>query len=433
MEIAIIADDLTGANDSGVQLAKAGLDTVVWLNGGGMDSMSAEAVIVDTNSRALEPSEAKEAIHLAMDKLNQFAPSVIFKKVDSTLRGNVGAELEAMIEASEPDYVLLAPTFLPNKRIVENGILFVNGQPIGETEFAQNEADPVKHSAIRDHVGLQFAGSMTVVPESIWDKSDVDIQNWFNEKKSDRPDIFICDASAADTLAKIAAFTESQEQRILLAGSAGLSEALTRSISGKKKPSLHSNHGADPILYLVGSMSDMSKQQVSRLLQHDQTVGIRLDASKAVNEDPYVQAREYERLIQEARQALEQNKIPVVYSGTSRAEIDAVYAYAKEEQLSLHVLAKRIVNVLAVVGEALMESFTFQAVIMTGGDTAKALCSRMNIDELRLLAEFEAGIPVAQFPGKYKQTYAITKAGAFGTKQTFSNLYQFFMEGAEKK
>lgn len=177
----------------------------------------------------------------------------------------------------------------------------------------------------------------------------------------------------------------------------------------------------------------MSKQQVSRLLQHDQTVGIRLDASKAVNEDPYVQAREYERLIQEARQALEQNKIPVVYSGTSRAEIDAVYAYAKEEQLSLHVLAKRIVNVLAVVGEALMESFTFQAVIMTGGDTAKALCSRMNIDELRLLAEFEAGIPVAQFPGKYKQTYAITKAGAFGTKQTFSNLYQFFMEGAEKK
>ncbi len=352
--------------------------------------------------------------------------TLFLKKVDSTLRGNVGAELEAMIEACEPDYVLLAPTFLPNKRTVNNGILYVNGQPIGETEFAQNEADPVKHSAIRDHVGLQFKGSMTVVPESIWAKDAVDIQNWFNKTKSGRPAVFICDASAPDTLTKIAAFTESQDQRILLAGSAGLSEALTQSISGKNKPFIRSNHGADPILYLVGSMSEMSKQQVSRLLQHNETVGIRLDASKAVNEDPYVQAREYERLIKDARHALANKQIPVIYSGTTRAEIDAVYAYAKEEQLSLHVLAKRIVNVLAVVGEALMEDFSFQAVIMTGGDTAKALCSRMNIDELRLLDEFEPGIPVAQFPGKYQDTYAITKAGAFGTKNTFSNLYQFF-------
>lgn len=431
MEIAIIADDLTGANDSGVQLAKAGLDTVVWLNGGGNGSTSSEAVIVDTNSRALQPNKAKEAIRLTMDKLKQFAPNVIFKKVDSTLRGNVGAELEAMIEACEPDYVLLAPSFLPNKRIVDQGILYVNGQPIGETEFAQNEADPVIHSAVRDHIGQQFKGSMTVVPEQIWEKDDAKIRNWFNNKQQNEPTVFICDARSSETLKKVAVFADRQKERILLAGSAGLSEALTHSISGKNKRPLQSNHGADPILYLVGSMSEVSKYQVANVLLQEKTVGIRLDASKAVHEDPYVQALEYERLIQEARSALLNKQIPVVYSGTSRAEIDAVYAYAKEEQISLQILAKRIVNVLAVVGEALMDSHTFQAVIMTGGDTAKALCSRMNIDELRLLNEFEPGIPVAQFPGKYKQTYAITKAGAFGTKNTFSNLYHFFMEGAK--
>lgn len=118
-----------------------------------------------------------------MAKLSKLAPKVIFKKVDSTLRGNVGAELEAMIEECKPDYVFLAPTFLPNKRIVEQGILYVNGQPIGETEFAKNEADPVIHSAISDHVGKQFNGSMEVVPEHIWDKDDADIRNWLKENK----------------------------------------------------------------------------------------------------------------------------------------------------------------------------------------------------------------------------------------------------------
>ncbi|WP_078393510.1 four-carbon acid sugar kinase family protein [Shouchella patagoniensis] len=432
MEITIIADDLTGANDSGVQLAKAGLDTVVWLDGGGDGSTSAEAVIVDTNSRALQPSEAKETIQKTMAKLNKLAPKMIFKKVDSTLRGNVGAELEAMIEECEPDYVFLAPTFLPNKRIVEQGILYVNGQPIGETEFAKNEADPVVHSAICDHVGKQFNGTMEVITEQIWDKNDADILKWLKEKQGTGPTVFVCDARSPQTLRRIATFSEAQQEQILLAGSAGLSEALTHSINGKSKQPLKSNHGADPILYLVGSMSEVSKYQVASLLQQEKAVGIRLDASKAVHEDPYIQALEYERIIQEAKKVLMNQQIPVVYSGTTRAEIDAVYTYAEQEQIPLHKLAKRIVNVLAVVGEALMDSFTFQAVIMTGGDTAKALCSRMKIDELRLLDEFEAGIPVAQFPGKYKNTYAITKAGAFGTKKTFSNLYDFFMEGATK-
>lgn len=80
MKIAIIADDLTGANDSGVQLAKAGLDTVVWLNGKGSSENRAEAVVVDTDSRALSPKEAKAAVHAAMSALAPYNPNLIFKK-----------------------------------------------------------------------------------------------------------------------------------------------------------------------------------------------------------------------------------------------------------------------------------------------------------------------------------------------------------------
>ncbi|MDO7268779.1 MULTISPECIES: four-carbon acid sugar kinase family protein [Shouchella] len=433
MKIAIIADDLTGANDSGVQLAKAGLDTVVWLNGKGSSENRAEAVVVDTDSRALSPKEAKAAVHAAMSALAPYNPNLIFKKVDSTLRGNVGAELEATAEAWQPECILLAPSFPANNRTVEDGILYVNGTPIGETEFARNEADPVSDSAISDHIGRQFHGAIAHIPESLWAEKPETISAWLDRNIANEQTVFICDAVSMETLERIAAFSQQQPKRLLLAGSAGLSNALAQTmVSGTNTPFADHPVSSDPILYLVGSMSEVSKTQVAHLLTHPQTEGIRLHAATAASNDRHTQAKEFERVVAAAEKTVATGKIPVIFSGTERQEVAEVYDYAKTTNTAISELAKRIADTIAAIGSKLMDTRHFQAIIMTGGDTAKALCRRLSIDELRLLDEFEPGIPVAQFTGEHHQTYAITKAGAFGNEKTFSNLYHHFTKEESK-
>ncbi|TSB48465.1 four-carbon acid sugar kinase family protein [Alkalicoccobacillus porphyridii] len=430
MKVAIIADDITGANDSGVQLAKSGLKTAVWLNNEQESTELLEAVVIDTDSRAMSQADAKQAISESMEVLSPYKPELIFKKVDSTLRGNVGAELDAMIQAWNPDYVLLTPAFPESKRTVDQGILYVDGTPIGETEFALNEADPVKDSRIQDHVGRQFKGQMIEVPEELWTKSAEKVQQWLKQKQTESVCVFICDATSSTTLHSIATFAQGSSDDILLAGSAGLSSALEIKSDGIKSE-VEVQNPDQPILFLVGSMSDISRSQVGQLLEHEKAIGIKIDALKAVNEDEFVRASEFERVSKEAHSLLKDQNIPVIYSGTERHEIDAVYEYAGTHDIKLSVISQRIVNLLAAVGENLIHTHSFQAIIMTGGDTAKALCRRISVHQLELIDEFETGIPISKFSGPLEGTYAITKAGAFGTKQTFSNIYQFFLEGSK--
>ncbi|WP_059105358.1 four-carbon acid sugar kinase family protein [Shouchella shacheensis] len=429
MEIAILADDLTGANDSGVQLAKAGLETSVWLNGESKSEQLPDAVVVDTDSRGLPPHQAKEKIYEVMASVGACQPSTVFKKIDSTLRGNVGAEMEAMIEVWQPEYVFLTPSFPKNKRIVKEGTLYVDGSPIGETEFAENKADPVADSRIRDHLKRQFKGPLIEVTEELWEKEDQEIVAWINEQKRGATPIFICDATNEHTLNRLAAFAKQQSARLLLAGSAGLSSALTFERGREAKKFVIPQRSKDPLLFLVGSMSEVSQKQVANLLKLPQTQGIKINAAKAIHVDEGVRARECERVIVDAQKVLHQGRVPVVYSGAARSEVEAVHDYASQNQVERHAVARRIVSLLAVAGEALIRAQSFQAIVMTGGDTAKALCKKLAIEELRLLDEFETGIPVAQFVGQLENSYAITKAGAFGNEETFVKIHQFFLEG----
>ncbi|MDQ0206895.1 four-carbon acid sugar kinase family protein [Alkalicoccobacillus murimartini] len=431
MKVAIIADDITGANDSGVQLAKSGLKTAVWLNNEQATNEPLEAVVIDTDSRAMNQEDAKKAIKASMDVLASYQPDILFKKIDSTLRGNVGAELDSIIQADQPDYVLLTPSFPENKRTVDKGILYVDGTPIGDTEFALNEADPVKDSRVADHIGRQFKGQLVEVPEELWIKDHEKITTWLKQQKqTENGCVFICDATSSQTLKAIAHFAQTSQDQILLAGSAGLSSALDIKSSGVKAQVERLNPTL-PVLYLVGSMSDISRKQVQQLLKQERAVGIKIDALKAVNEDGFVRASEFERVSKACHSLLEDQKIPVIYSGTERHEIDVVYAYAEEQNISLSVVSKRIVSLLAAVGENLILSHSFQAIVMTGGDTAKALCRRVSVSQLDLIDEFETGIPISTFTGPLSGTYAITKAGAFGNEQTFSKIYEFFLEGTK--
>src|ERR1051325_11297817 len=100
-EVVLIADDLTGACDAGAQFAAAGLRTIVPL-ADEADS-DAEVVAFSTESRDIDAGESRRRMRQVAAKMRRFAPRIIFKKIDSTLRGNTGIEIVAALEAFECD------------------------------------------------------------------------------------------------------------------------------------------------------------------------------------------------------------------------------------------------------------------------------------------------------------------------------------------
>ena len=145
--IYILADDLTGANDTGVQFAKYGYHTLVMIVTESAPwkfphferpTDGVEALVVDTETRHLDPSSVQPRIRFIVQYLDPAPEDTIYKKVDSTLRGSPGAEIDECLRALNRDMCLFAPAFPAMKRLTVAGCLCFcfGGSRLGATSDA---------------------------------------------------------------------------------------------------------------------------------------------------------------------------------------------------------------------------------------------------------------------------------------------------------
>jgi uncharacterized protein YgbK (DUF1537 family) len=226
MRIAVIADDLTGAADTGVQLTRAGHRTAVAFGG---EHKGLDAVVVDTDSRGLPADEAAARVRAAARQLA--GVPILMKKVDSTLRGPLAAEIGAAVEASGRTVAVVAPAYPATGRTTVGGVQLVDGEPVHRTRFAHDPVHPV-HEA--DLVKLL-------------------------------PGARVHDASSEEDLERVVR-SVGDPSSVLWVGSAGLAAALAAVYPG--------DHDADepeeepaggPVLVVVGSANDTAREQIARL------------------------------------------------------------------------------------------------------------------------------------------------------------------------
>src|SRR5438477_12601345 len=124
-ELAILADDLTGATDTGLQFAKSGHRTCVSL--AWPVTAARDVLVVDLNSRSRSASEARERAASASRSIRSGGTCRFYKKMDSTGRGNVGAEIEGMLDDCPGVGAVICPAFPPLGRTVRDGLIYVGG------------------------------------------------------------------------------------------------------------------------------------------------------------------------------------------------------------------------------------------------------------------------------------------------------------------
>jgi uncharacterized protein YgbK (DUF1537 family) len=382
MLIAVIADDLTGAADAGVQLVSAGYRTAVFFRESEVFADDLDAVSFDTDSRAMPAGFAAKRVLEATRAARE--ARIVYKKLDSTLRGNVAAELAAALGGARRERVVVAPAFPAAGRTTVGGIQRVHGVPVDETEMANDPANPVREA----HVPGLLAGAFSSVGAlGVEDLADPDLVR----RALEDYECVVADAERdADLEALVRAVPD--PARVLWAGSAGLALALGSVYPGPCAGTAGVQRAPiRPVLVVVGSLSGVAREQVRRLVEAFGAVDVPVDGkeSNAVH-----------KAIGAARKALGGGTCAVVRSTEERVASSESVLWELAEVVAL-----------------LSEEGLFEGLVLTGGATAVGVARRLGAAGIRLEGEVEAGIPMGALIGP-RPYPVVTKAGGFGKRDT---------------
>ncbi|MFC1911874.1 four-carbon acid sugar kinase family protein [Chloroflexota bacterium] len=398
--LGIIADDLTGAMDSSGYFARRGLGTVVLLEPD--FSTTADVLVINTNSRAETPAIARERASQAVRNL---PGRVLYKKIDSTLRGNIGIELEATMKELSCDRAIVAPAFPEVGRTTVNGELLVDGARVTETQFARDPTSPVKEAHIptllEQSTGFQ-AGNITV--EDI----NSGAESLYRKISRMPQEIIVCDVTEQSHLTAIARAAALAGGRWLLCGSGGLARELHLLI-GKTPGTANvrpSGQREGPALVIVGTRNQVAANQLTRARDELGFPILNLEGNNS---------EELARIVAEARHILDRGKGLALSSTFSRYE---------------PALKKSMPAVMAEATAKIPASQQFGGLFLSGGDIAVEVCRHLSVAAILVHGEVEPGIPAGELiGGQYEGTRVVTKAGGFGTDEAIIKAIAYLEKG----
>ncbi|MBT2757414.1 four-carbon acid sugar kinase family protein [Mesobacillus foraminis] len=428
-KIGIIADDLTGSNDSGVQLAKKGFaSTVVMDVQKKSASGEADVLIIDTDSRAVPGEQAYEAVSKAASLLfNQGYPHV-YKKVDSTLRGNIASELAALVEIYRPEAVAVAPAFPKLNRTTLNGHHYVNGKLITETEFGRDPKTPVTESFIPALLKEAAQEEIVLLNAAVLRGSLEDVIAFIEEKMAAGQKWFVCDAETESDLERIASAFAGTRKSVVWAGSGGLVEYLPEALNIQPDHKREDDKIViDKTLIVSGSLSKVTKNQLDRLKDFREVQFVEINPVDLVNN-----TLDYASLILQAKEN-ESAKQLVVYVESSDENRTAASAAGETLGMDANEVSEAIASGLGRAATAILKEETeINGLILTGGDTAKAVCSELGVCEMSLHSEVEPGLPFGQIASGNRAYWAVTKAGGFGTENSLVHAVKYMTGKVEQ-
>jgi uncharacterized protein YgbK (DUF1537 family) len=378
--VAIVADDLTGALDAAAPFAARGARTrvVVALEHleGLLDAWQdaiPEVIAVNTDSRHLTAEQAAERVTRATTLLERVSPRGWFKKIDSTLRGQVVAECLAMREVSGR-HLLLSPAVPAQGRIVRDAEVLVRGEPLATTVYGEDARAAPPLGPLDE---LFAAQGLPLVRSRIRPGTPLPTRDCVADAETDTDLAHLYDAALAHA------------DDWLMAGAAGLARAVAQRLFGRLRARQKRLLDVSSCLYVVGSQTPLAREQVERLLDTAPSLSIS-EALGPAPEGPH-------------------GKAGVVIPGGSRGE-----------QHEPETVARAIAARVAVILHEWPPSPGL--LFLTGGEVAMAVLVHLGITFIEVDAEWAPGVAVGLLEADVNRR-VMTKAGGFGEPDLLARLH----------
>ena len=422
--IAVIADDLTGANDTSLQFFLQGCKTQVAFGDDiSIDSnLDTEVFAMSTESRNIEPGFAIEKVKKAVDDiLKKYNFEYIYKKIDSVLRGNIGIEIATLIETLEYDAAIIFPAFPNEGRTTIGGYHLVKGVPLQRTEVSRDPAFPITESNIVNLIKNQINPEMVdLISLDTVMKGAGPILTKLKELISKGKKFIVADAVSTTDLEQLALAVSKSTYKILPCGSAGAAQALSkiwhpqteeRTLNTPEIPDL-------PKLVISGSATDLTASQIKRLQDNDNVENTYFIAIKPEN----IFSDDYEDTAQRIINNLNKNNTVIVHSSQLIENPDELSSILIEKEITREKFISKICDYLASITSAVIAQK--QAILITvGGETSYKCCKAIGSKNIQIIDTVAPAIPLGI---DHKGQFIVTKSGNLGTQNTLIDIIKYF-------
>jgi D-threonate/D-erythronate kinase len=418
----ILADDLTGSADAANYFRTERRRVRVTFDADrpwDLDRGPDVVQVYDAESRGLSPEAAQRRVGDAAAELaTRFGSTRLFKKVDSTLRGNLGIEIEAALRQLRRPVAVLAPSFPANGRTVRDGRVLVDGIPLTQTSAGHDPRAPVHADRVADVVRATSAVPVYEVGLAVVRQGEARLAAAFRAP-TEVPAIVVCDAETNRDLDAVSSVLATLEP-VLPCGSAGLARGIAsrwnEGPAGATTARAPRRPGPADVLVVVGSANPIAHHQLDVLARATAMPVVTLEPAQLANpasRDTHVARARDE--VRRGRGSLAITVSPEHVAGTG----EAVPRF--ETDLAQLALAW---------AESRGPSAGMLGVVCTGGDTTLAVCRALGIHAIWPEGEISAGVPWSAVEGPARSIVLVSKAGGFGSAAALLEACRFLRPAA---
>ena len=425
----VIADDLTGANATGVLLKKMNYEAYTVMNTERIELSTltdCDCVLYPTDSRGIEPKMAYNRVYNVCSLLKGDGVKVYSKRIDSTLRGNLGSETDAMLDCLGDDYIAVAaPCFPSSGRIVAGGYMLVGGLPLHKTDIAIDPKTPVKISEVAVLFDEQSRYKVSSIQLKDLMHGKHYLADLMNQCVLSGSRIIVLDCITQEDLDLIADAVITSGLKVVAVDPGVFTATLARKLitpSQKKEKS--------KILAVVGSVNPNTTAQMKELWLSQRTYNVFVNTRELLESKGRREA-ETSRVAEEILNECGRNAVCTVTGDGIYPENRIDFKpYMERYNCSMDEVTGMINGAFAEITYRIFKAEpTFRGLYTSGGDVTVAVCEKFDTAGLSLKDEVLPLAAYGQFlKGEFEGVHIITKGGSQGGRDAINQCITYLKE-----
>ena len=444
--IGAVADDLTGANTTGVLLARSKARTAVFFNekaalkAKGVADL--DAILISSNSRPLPPEAAMAYVTDATVALRNMGVKYFSKRIDTTLRGGIGYEIDAMLaQIGEDAVAVVVPAMPQSRRIVVGGYSVIDNVALIRTPVAQDVRTPVRENYVPRLLSAQTEKKVDLVTLSDVLEGKDAIKKALEQSRAGGAQVIVVDAISIEDVEQIAEACVELGWNVLAVDPGPFTAKLAkaRGLIGEESPNIPKEPPVDgkTVLIAAGSATPVTKKQMEVLCTDERIVRISVDPLPLIDGD--------EEAMDEVNKAIDQACILLQGDEPPRAilfetALHGILLNLDEEDAKRKYTGGTCADLINV-GLGLIISGILKRVgrdpiaglYTTGGDTMVNVCAVLGVECLEVIDYVIPQTDIGHLIGAYDGLPVVGKGGLTGNNTTAIEIVDRLMREAARK
>lgn len=422
IKLLVVADDFTGALDTGVQFSKKKISTLVSLNLdiSPMDlKEDVEVLVIDTESRHLSKEAAYQRVYNIVKKFKDAGVNHFYKKVDSTLRGNIGVEIKGFMDGVNTSTLSMIPAFPNGNRTTENGNQYVEGILLEDSVFSKDPFHPSFKSFIPAIISSQVEMNTKI--------TGIENESILFDRTDSFYTVEIYDGKANEDLKRWGEHLQRNKKLNYTCGCAGFAEVLSEIMDFNEKEEEKSKFSKN-ILFVCGSVNQISLDQTSYAKRRGYFYHT-LTPEQNIS-DEYRNKEEYKNLIQKVVKELKEKDKFLIETLDNYEKLKLTEKYLEENKINGEHINLKIAKNMGGIIKDIVDASKIENIVVFGGDTIKGISEKLECIGIQPLREISPGVVHAKLLSSFPRynLNIFTKAGGFGKKSIIDEIEKYIRD-----